>query len=563
MINISEAQKRLSPNSVSLICANKPDKTTNLTTISWWTFLSNNPPTIGFSISKKSYTGELIKANGKAVLCIPGREIADAVFNCGKVSGRDINKAKEFGISLSETEIQYPIQSKLVFKCTLLDLHDVGDHIFYICKIDEILSNIDEEQVYAWGGYSKIGTFDNFFETCSIEQAYKAFTKKIFGMSGNRYVYDIKSQNDLIKGLLLNGQQELKLHFAYLPRVIGLKSLADKKEVKYQRGILTFVMKDGMCHVTSELPVSSQGVPSKYYGFAVITNPYSSGPACTCFLREIDNVFGIFVLFTFRLSSIEEINKRKTRISECMAVRKDDGTSYVYRLLISENFISDEDMRYFEGYLKMGTNENTNTGSELNILIRKDYLKIAEKYFTDPSATFTAREKSLYDDLNEHFANTNKNIFSKLIGEILKNSTVEDLITVNPYNYNFHDRNEILFLGWLRKHGLSARHDKIEKVVDDNVEEIHKTLYPNLHSQEGVSVEESAPLTVECKMKRMIIEFLSNELSSKNVVKYSEKETSVLVNWGQTCKNCCESLAGCKILDYYNSSPEERRKKIL
>lgn len=205
------------------------------------------------------------------------------------------------------------------------------------------------------------------------------------------------------------------LHFTYLSRIIGLRAVADQREVIYQRGMLTFVMKDGMCHIMSKLEVSSQGVPTEYRGFAVITNPFSTGLACTCFLKEINNASGIFILFSFRLSSIENVIKRKIRISECMAVRKDDGTSYVYRLILSENFIDDDDMRYFAGYLKMGTNENTSSGSELNILIRKSYIDAAERYFTTSAGSFLPHEKTIYDDLEKHFGGRNKNIFATLI----------------------------------------------------------------------------------------------------------------------------------------------------
>jgi len=155
-ITISEAQKYTSPNSISLICAETPDGATNLTAVSWWTYLANCPPMIGFAINKKSYTGELILRTGCAVLSIPGETIAEGAFKCGCVSGRDSNKAQEFGIDLTETPIKFPIYSKLAFICLLEGSVDVGDHTFYICKVDEIFYNDSERQLYAWNGYSKL-----------------------------------------------------------------------------------------------------------------------------------------------------------------------------------------------------------------------------------------------------------------------------------------------------------------------------------------------------------------------------------------------------------------------
>ena len=155
-ITISEAQKYTSPNSISLICAKTPKGTTNLTAISWWTYLSNHPPMIGFAISKKSYTGELILNSGKAVLSIPGVEIANEAYQCGCVSGRDVNKAEKFNIILTNTAIKYPVHSKLAFVCSLENTTDVGDHTFFICKVDEVNYNCNEQQLFAWDGYSRL-----------------------------------------------------------------------------------------------------------------------------------------------------------------------------------------------------------------------------------------------------------------------------------------------------------------------------------------------------------------------------------------------------------------------
>lgn len=560
-ITISEAQKYTSPNWVSLICAKKPNGTTNLTTISWWTYLANRPATIGFSMSKKSYTGELVRSTCKAILSVPSEKIAKEVLECGHVTGREFDKAEQFGISMTGADIQYPLHSKLVFFCTLKKTVETGDHIFHICEVDDILYSNAELQVYAWDGYSRIAPFDLDPLNCTVEQAFSAFSKKAFGNNADqRYVYDIQTQNHLIKQLLLNGNQKMVLHFVYLPRIIGLRAVADQKEVIYQRGLLTFEMKDGMCHVTSKLEVSSQGVPTEYRGFAVITNPFSTGPACTCFLREINNAFGIFILFSFRLSSIEDVIRRKTRISECMAVRKDDGTSFVYRLLLSENFITDDEMRYFAGYLKIGTNENTSSGRELNILIRKSYIDIAERYFTASESSFAPNEQKLYNDLQRHFKGVQKNIFAELIKKLkASNSSLDALFTVNPADFDIKNKDHLLLLGWLRKYGLSARHDKIENVLDDNVEEVHKTIYPELH---GISCDEIVETSSGCMTRKEVIAFLSTELSGENVGRYSEKAQKILMRWGEKCNGCSNADSNCEVLKYFNGTDEERRKAL-
>lgn len=155
-ITISEAQKNTSPNPITLICTEAPDGTTNLAAISWWTYLSNRPPMIGFVLSQKGYTGELMKKNKRAVLSIPGEVIADEAFQCGCVSGRKANKADKFKIPLTGTKDRFPVHSKLAFVCVLESAADVGDHTFYVCKVEDILFNENEKQLFSWDGYAKL-----------------------------------------------------------------------------------------------------------------------------------------------------------------------------------------------------------------------------------------------------------------------------------------------------------------------------------------------------------------------------------------------------------------------
>lgn len=343
-------------------------------------------------------------------------------------------------------------------------------------SIESFMSNV----------YSRLGLKWNYVSPIehTMKDVYSAFSQKVFGNSENdRYVYDAVTQGNLLSSLLFDGKNEIEFHFTYLPRIIGLRALKDNKEVIYQRGILTFVMKDGMCHVTSKLEVSSQGIPTEYRGFAIVMNPYSVGPSCTCFLREINNAFGIFIIFSFRLSQLERNPKRQTRISECMSVRKDDGTSYVYRLLLSKNYIDDEEMKYFVGHLKIGTSENANTGDETKILIKDKYIKIAKKYFSGLDSNGTKEEDLIYADLNNYFGEENKKCYLDLIKLLEQSSSnhIEDFHTIYPKMLNIQNNNDLLFLGWLGKCGLSARNDKIENALDDYVEDIHKMLYPELH----------------------------------------------------------------------------------
>ena len=160
-INLPQASRLTSPNPVSVVCTEKPDGSTNLATVSWWTYLSFNPNMIAYAMAKTSYSGEMVRNNRKVVLTIPGAEIADAVMGCGSATGRDTDKAAEFGIAMTNVEgtsIQIPVHSRVAIVCSLKEYHKVGDHYLYICNVEQVYGNKAEEALFAWNGYSQLRT---------------------------------------------------------------------------------------------------------------------------------------------------------------------------------------------------------------------------------------------------------------------------------------------------------------------------------------------------------------------------------------------------------------------
>lgn len=158
-INLPQAAKLTSPNPVSIVCTMKPDGSTNLATVSWWTYLSFNPNMIAYAMAKTSYSGEMVQDTHKVILTIPGVEIADAVMGCGSTTGRNTDKAEKFNIDLTEIEgssIKIPVHSRVAIQCSLKEFYEVGDHYLYICNVEQVYGNEAEEALFAWDGYSQL-----------------------------------------------------------------------------------------------------------------------------------------------------------------------------------------------------------------------------------------------------------------------------------------------------------------------------------------------------------------------------------------------------------------------
>lgn len=158
-VEITTAPELTSPNPVTLVCTETPEKGANLAAVSWWTFLAFTPPTLCFAMGQKSYSGEMVRKNKRVALVVPGSQIAEATFKCGTVTGRNKNKAKEFGIDLTlvgDCPIQVPVESRLLLDCELTSFQEVADHYLYICSIKDIYADSGKKPVFAWEGYASV-----------------------------------------------------------------------------------------------------------------------------------------------------------------------------------------------------------------------------------------------------------------------------------------------------------------------------------------------------------------------------------------------------------------------
>lgn len=151
-ITLSGAAKITSPNPVSLVCTQKPDGSTNLATVSWWTYLSYNSNMIAYAMAKTSYSGEMVIQNKKVILTIPSDKIVDAVLGCGSTTGRNTDKTAKFGIKMQElpdSDICIPAHSALAIVCNLKEYIETGDHYLYICNVEQVYADEKEKAVFA------------------------------------------------------------------------------------------------------------------------------------------------------------------------------------------------------------------------------------------------------------------------------------------------------------------------------------------------------------------------------------------------------------------------------
>ena len=158
-LKIGQAQRLTAPSPFGLLSVLKPDGSTNLMAISWWTYLSNHPPLLGVCLSKKGLSGTLIEEQKEFAISIVGEDLKQPALECGRCSGRSCDKATEFDIPLEQASVigaKTVCGSRVVFECGLVCQAEAGDHTFYIGEVVAIRGDESVKQLFAWDGYTRL-----------------------------------------------------------------------------------------------------------------------------------------------------------------------------------------------------------------------------------------------------------------------------------------------------------------------------------------------------------------------------------------------------------------------
>ncbi len=162
IITIGEAEKLNAPNPFALVVTADENGRQNLMALSWWTFASNNPPTIAACLSKRGYSGTLIRQTGMFSLCLPGEALREAAFRCGTCSGRDVDKPAAFGIELIPSDKIAPMlvkESRVALECRVTNTVEAGDHLLFIASVEAAHGNPDMAHLLAENGYATLKAY--------------------------------------------------------------------------------------------------------------------------------------------------------------------------------------------------------------------------------------------------------------------------------------------------------------------------------------------------------------------------------------------------------------------
>ncbi len=86
--------------------------------------------------------GDIEKTDG----CTQAAALAEKLWEKGKIELAEVESSA----------IKIPVHSRVAIQCSLKEYHEVGDHYLYICNVEQVYGDANEEALFAWNGYGKV-----------------------------------------------------------------------------------------------------------------------------------------------------------------------------------------------------------------------------------------------------------------------------------------------------------------------------------------------------------------------------------------------------------------------
>jgi len=152
----------LFPCPVVLVTCVDPQGRPNIITLAWVGTLCSDPPMLGLGIRPQRCSYRLIEGSGEFVVNIPTTGMLREVDLCGTVSGKDVDKFSEAGLSPEPAEkVRPPLirECPVNLECVLREKIPLGVHHLFIGEI--VLVHVDREVLNEEGriDFEKVSPF--------------------------------------------------------------------------------------------------------------------------------------------------------------------------------------------------------------------------------------------------------------------------------------------------------------------------------------------------------------------------------------------------------------------
>lgn len=152
----------LFPCPVVLITCTDPAGIPNIITLAWVGVACSNPPTISLGIRPSRHSYRILEDVGEFVVNIPTKEILKEVDYCGSVSGKDVDKFSEIGLTPEPALLVKPPligECPVNIECILKQKINLGTHNLFLGEIVQV--HVDQDILNEKGNidFTKLSPF--------------------------------------------------------------------------------------------------------------------------------------------------------------------------------------------------------------------------------------------------------------------------------------------------------------------------------------------------------------------------------------------------------------------
>ena len=140
----------LSPKQVVLVTTRYNGKD-NVIPVDWHIPLSFSPKLYAICLESNNYTSEMISSSGCFAVNFVSSEFEEKVLQCGRISGREIDKFEYTGLlKIEAAKINVPILKDSIghLECKLVDKIITGDHTLFIGRVVNEKNQIQKHRLY-------------------------------------------------------------------------------------------------------------------------------------------------------------------------------------------------------------------------------------------------------------------------------------------------------------------------------------------------------------------------------------------------------------------------------
>jgi flavin reductase (DIM6/NTAB) family NADH-FMN oxidoreductase RutF len=135
----------LAPVPVVMVSCEAPGFRKNIITLAWVGTICSDPPLVSISIRPERYSYAIIKESKEFVINIPSSAILWATDYCGVVSGKDVDKFSQTGLTTIPGKlVKAPliVEAPINIECRVKQVIPLGTHDLFIAEV--LLAHVNE-----------------------------------------------------------------------------------------------------------------------------------------------------------------------------------------------------------------------------------------------------------------------------------------------------------------------------------------------------------------------------------------------------------------------------------